>query len=104
MRVAERATPVAAVLAALTTLACCLPLSLVGAAGLVSVAGWAGPYRTWFLLVATAFLIVGFVQIYRRRNQCERRSRVSVVLLWISVVIVLLIALFPQLIANLLAG
>src|SRR6266571_4624196 len=34
MKVAERATPVAAVLAALSTMACCLPCGFLGAVGL----------------------------------------------------------------------
>lgn len=105
MRVAERTTPVAAVFAALTTLACCLPLSIAGAAGLASVAAWAGPYRVWFLVLAALLLVAGFLQLYwRRGKQCSRRSRVSVALFWISAAIVLLILLFPQAIASLLAG
>jgi cytochrome bd-type quinol oxidase subunit 2 len=104
MRVAERATPVAAVLAALTTLACCLPLSFVGAAGLASVSAWAGPYHGWLLALAAVLLVAGFVQIYRRRNQCRKRSRVSVGLFWASAAIVVLITFFPQVIASLLAG
>lgn len=104
MRVAERATPVAAVLAALATLACCLPLSFLGAAGLATLATWAGPYRYWLLGLAGALLVAGFIQLYRRGKQCKRRSRVSVAVFWISAVLVLLILLFPQVIASLLAG
>ena len=105
MKVAERATPVAAVVAAVTTLACCLPLSIAGAAGLASVAAWAGAYRAWFLVLATLLLAAGFLQLYLRRGkQCQRRSRVSVAVFWISAVLVLLILLFPQVIATLLAG
>lgn len=104
MRVMERTTPVAAVVAALTTLACCLPLSFLGAAGLAGAIGWTGSYRGWFLGLAGALLVIGFVQIYRGRNQCGKRSRVSVALFWISVVTVLLLIFFPQVIASLLAG
>jgi hypothetical protein len=49
-------------------------------------------------------LIVGFVQLYRGRNQCKKRSVVSVVLFWTSVVLVVAIVFFPQVIASLLAG
>jgi len=63
MRVMERTTPLAAVAAALTTLACCLPLSFLGAAGLAGAIGWAGTYRAWFLGLAVALLILGFVQV-----------------------------------------
>ena len=49
MRVAERATPVAAVVAALSTLACCLPLGFLGAVGLAGLTVWAQSLRGWFL-------------------------------------------------------
>ena len=103
MRVIERTTPLAAVAAALTTLACCLPLSFLGA-GLAGSLAWTGSYRVWFLALAAVFLIVGFVQIYRGRNQCRKRSNVSVALFWTSVVLVVAIVFFPQVIASLLAG
>ena len=104
MRLAERATPVAAVIAALTTLACCLPLGFLGAVGLAGLSSWAQMFRGWFLAVAVVLLVVGFVQLYRNRNQCKKRSRTSIVLFWIAVAIVLLIILFPQMIASLIAG
>ena len=103
MRVIERTTPVAAVAAALTTLACCLPLSFLGA-GLAGAIAWTGSYRAWFLALTAVLLIVGFVQIYRGRNQCRKRSHVSVALFWTSVVLVVAIVFFPQVIASLLAG
>ena len=99
----ERSTPVAAVVAALTTLACCLPLSFLGA-GLAGVLAWTGAYRDWFLALAVILLVIGFVQIYRRQRQCRKRSVVSVTLFWVSVALVLVIVFFPQVIASLLAG
>src|SRR6266849_5327568 len=81
MRVAERATPVAAVLAALSTLACCLPFGFLGAMGLASLTVWAQSFRNWFIGGAAVLLVVGFVQLYRGRNQCKKRSPVSVGLL-----------------------
>jgi len=104
MRVAERATPVAAVIAALSTLACCLPFAFLGAVGLAGLSIWAQSYRNWFLAIAAVLLVVGFVQLYRGRNQCKKRSVFSVVLFWVATVIVLVIVLFPQVIANLVAG
>ena len=103
MKVLERTTPVAAVAAALTTLACCLPLSFLGA-GLAGAIAWTGSYRAWFLALTAVLLIVGFVQIYRGRNQCRKRSNLSVALFWTSVVLVVAIIFFPQVIASLLAG
>ncbi len=104
MRVAERATPVAAVIAALSTLACCLPIGFLGAVGLAGLSIWAQTFRGWFLALAAALLVVGFVQLYRRRNKCRKPSRFSIALFWVAVAIVLLIVLFPQVIASLVAG
>jgi hypothetical protein len=103
VKVLERTTPVAAVAAALTTLACCLPLSFLGA-GLAGAFAWTGSYRSWFLALAVVFLFIGFVQIYRGRNQCKKPSPASVALFWTSVVLVVVIVFFPQVIASLLAG
>ena len=103
LRVMGGITPLAAVAAALTTLACCLPLSFLGA-GLAGAVAWTGTYRAWFLGLAVALLILSFVQIYRKRNQCRKRSKVSIALFWAAVVLVALILLFPQVIASFLAG
>ena len=104
MRVAERATPVAAVIAALSNLACCLPFAFLGALGLAGASVKLQSARPWFLAGAGILLVVGFVQLYVRRNQCQRRSLLSIVVFWLAVVTVLLVVLFPQVIASLLAG
>jgi hypothetical protein len=104
MRIGERATPVAAVIAALSSLACCLPLGFVGAVGLAGLSAWAQSFRGWFLGFAVVLLLVGFVQLYRGRKQCERRSSLSMAMLWVATAIVLVVILFPQMIASLLAG
>ena len=101
---AERATPVAAVIAALSTLACCLPFAFLGAVGLAGASVRLQALRPWLLASSGILLVVGFVQLYVRRNQCQRRSTLSIVLFWGAAVIVLLVILFPQLIANLIAG
>ena len=103
MRVAERATPVAAVVAALSTFTCCLPLGFLGAVGLAGLSVWAQSLRGWFLGLAITLLVVGFVQLYRGRKQCSRRP-LSIAMLWVATAIVLLVILFPQMIASLLAG
>jgi|SRR5207237_6842232 len=104
MKTAERATPVAAVIAALSTMACCLPFGFLGAFGLASFSVWAQQFRNWFIAGAAVLLVAGFVQLYRSRGQCKKRSPVSVALFWAAVAIVLLIFLFPQVIASLVAG
>jgi uncharacterized membrane protein YidH (DUF202 family) len=103
VRVIERTTPLAAVMAALTTLACCLPLSFLGA-GLAGAVAWTGAYRDWFLALAAILLVTGSIQIYRGRRQCRKRSVLSVALFWTSVALVLVIVFLPQAIASLLAG
>ena len=104
MRGAERATPVAAVIAALSTLACCLPFGFLGAVGLAGPSVWAQSFRSWFLDLAIVLLIIGFVQLYRGRNHCQKPTMLSIALFWGAVVIVLFVILFPQLIANIIAG
>ena len=104
MRVAERATPVAAVLAALSTMSCCLPFGFLGAIGLAGASVRLQTARPWLLVGALALLVVGFLQLYRGRSECKRRSTLSITLFWVAAAMVFLIILFPQVIANLVAG
>lgn len=104
MKLAERATPVAAVVAAVSTLACCLPLGFLGAFGLAGASVWLVSVRRWLVAGAVVLLIIGFVQLYRKRGQCARRNPMSITLLWIATAIVLMIVLFPQVVASLIAG
>ena len=105
MKVSEKGVPAAAIIAALSTLACCLPLGFLGAArsGLAGLSLWARQYSRWLLLASIAFLCIGSVQLYFRKS-CAKRSTATLVLFWTAVVIVILVALFPQLIATLIAG
>lgn len=105
MKAVERGVTAAAIIAALSALVCCLPFGIVGAFGLASASVWIAPLRPWLLGAAVLLLVVGFCQIYRRGKQCStQRSRVSVALFWVAVVVVVLVTIFPQLIANWLAG
>jgi drug/metabolite transporter (DMT)-like permease len=104
MRVAERATPLAAMVTAFSSLACCLPLGFVGAAGLAGLSTRVQFLRLWLLVGAVALLAIGFVQLYVGRNQCRRRSPVSVAIFGIATAVVLLLILFPQIAATILAG
>lgn len=105
MKAIERAAPAAAILAALSALACCLPFGLVGALGLASISIWIAPLCPWLLVAAVLLLIFGFWQIYHRGKRCStQRSSVSVALFWIAVAVVALVTIFPQLVANWLAG
>ncbi len=104
MRVAERATPVAAVIAVLSTLSCCLPLTFLGALGLAGASARLQSFRPWLLGSAAVLLGIGFIQLYVRRNQCQKRSPLSIALFWSAALIVLLVILFPQVLASLIAG
>jgi hypothetical protein len=102
MRMAERATPIAAIIAAFSSLACCLPFTFVGAAGLLGASARSQAMRPWLLLASAILLIIGFVQLYFRKR-CERRSRLSVAIFWTATTIVVLLILFPQIAASILA-
>jgi hypothetical protein len=104
MRLAERVTPVAALIAALSTLACCLPFAFLGALGLAGASIRLQSLRPWLLVSAAILLGVGFIQLYVRRDQCQKRSPLSIALFWGAALIVLLVILFPQVIASLIAG
>jgi len=91
-------------IAAISTLACCIPFAFLGTLGLAGASPRLQAARPWLLVGAVILVILGFIQLYLRRNRCERSSRLSIALFWVSAVIVLLVVLFPQLIANLIAG
>jgi len=103
MRVLEKGAPTAAILASLSTLACCVPLGFLGALSFASLSVWAQPLWPWLIGASVLFLGVGFGQLYFRKS-CTKRSVTSVVLFWIAVLIVVLVLLFPQVIASLIAG
>jgi hypothetical protein len=103
MQISEKGAPVAAIIAAVSTLACCLPLGFLGAVGLASLSFWARQYGRWLMLASIALLCVGSVQLYFRKS-CTKRSTTSLVVFWTAVIVVILVALFPQLVASLIAG
>jgi uncharacterized membrane protein len=103
VKLSEKSAPTAAIVTALSTLACCVPLGFLGAVGLASVSLWAQHYKLWLLVASVVFLCLGSVQLYFRKS-CRRRRTTSLVLFWIAVVVVVLVILFPQLIASLVAG
>jgi hypothetical protein len=102
MRVGEKVTPVLAAVSAVATLACCLPIGGVALLGLGGVLGAVGRYQQWLLPASGLLLVVGGVQIWRSRRVCQRTSRVSLVILALSTIVVLLVLFFPQTVAGLL--
>jgi|SRR6478672_2317633 len=100
----ERIAPVAAAATALATLACCLPVGIAAAAATASLAAVVAEYRGWFLLASGALVVVGIVQLSRAQRQCSTRKRGSLAILGVSATIVLFVALFPQVIAAMIAA
>lgn len=97
------AAPLAAILSALGSLACCLPVALLAAFGAASASAVFSALRPWFLAISAALLAVGFVQLYREGKSCRRRSRASIFIFWMAVAVFLVMLFFPQQIASLLA-
>ena len=103
VRHSERITPVAAAVSALVTLACCLPLGFAAAAATTSLSVVMEGLRPWLLALSVILLGAGIYQAYGSKGTCERRSRTSLFLLWFSAVVVVLVIVFPQLLAAALA-
>jgi len=85
-------------------MSCCLPAgTFLAAAGAAGAARILAPLRPWLIGLSVLSLIVGFVQTYARSQCTLRRNPVTVVLLWIAAAMVVMMLLFPQVIAGLLA-
>jgi len=96
--------PVVAILSALGSLSCCLPLAFLAAFGAASASAVFASLRPWLLVFSGVMIAVGFIQIYRGGKSCRRRSGVSVALLWLAVSVFLVMLFFPQQVSALLAG
>jgi hypothetical protein len=98
----ERIAPIAAVLSALMSITCCLPLSIPAAIGLAGFGVVLSSLQPWFIGVSLVLLVLGFLQLWRGRS-CRRPSTMSIVFLCLATVMVLALALLPQVVANFLA-
>jgi len=103
MKVSDKTAPAAAIVAALSTLACCVPLGFLGAVGLAGVSVWAQQYRLLLVIASLGFVCVGAAQLYFSKS-CVKRSTTSLMLFWTAFVLVVLVIQFPQVIASLIAG
>jgi hypothetical protein len=103
MKHVEKVTPVAAALTSLATLVCCLPMGFAAAAATASLSMVVAAYQRWFLAASVVLLIVGVVQVQRVQRTCASRPYGSLLVLGISAMVVLLVVLFPQLVAGLVA-
>lgn len=101
---AKWAAPLAAIAAALGTLACCLPFGFLAALGATGAGLFFARFRILFFLLAPVFLALGFWQHYRAKSCNVRAHRISLAVLWIATFVVLISFLFPQWIAALFAG
>jgi len=93
-----------AMLTSLLTLACCLPLPFLGAAGIAGASVFLAGARPWLLGLSIILLGLGFFQVYRGMRCRARQSKTSIVLLGLATLVLVVLLLFPQLIAGVLAS
>ena len=103
MKHVEKVTPVAAALTSLATLVCCLPIGFAATAATASLSLVVVTHQRWFQGASVVLLIVGMVQLQRVRRTCATGASGSIMVLAVSAVIVLLVVLFPQVIAGIVA-
>jgi hypothetical protein len=94
---------VGAILSSLLTLSCCLPLPFLGAAGLAGASVFLASARPWLLALSIILLGLGFFQVYRGMRCRVRQSKTAIALLALATIVVILLVLFPQVIASVLA-
>jgi hypothetical protein len=94
---------VGAVVSALLTLGCCVPLPFLGAAGVAGASVFLAGARPWMLGISVALLGWGFFQVYRGMRCRRRQSKSAIALLGLATLVVVLLLLFPQVIASVLA-
>lgn len=102
MKHSEKVAPVAAVISAVLSVTCCLPLGIPAAIGLAGFGMLAGHLAPWLIGLSLILLGIGLVQLYRRR-ECQRHNSISVMVFCIAAVIVLGLAMFPQFVASIVA-
>lgn len=103
MKHVEKVTPVAGALTSLATLVCCLPMGFAAAAATASLSMVVAAYQRWFFGASIVLLIVGMVQLQRVQRNCDTRPYASMIVFGVSAVIVLLVVLFPQVVAGIVA-
>jgi len=92
-----------AMLTSLITLGCCLPFPFLGAAGIAGVSVFLSGARPWLLGLSVILLAAGFFQVYRGVRCRVRQSKTAIALLSVATVVVILLLLFPQVVASVLA-
>jgi hypothetical protein len=92
-----------AMLTSLITLGCCLPLPFFGAAGIAGASVFLSGARPWLLGLPVILLAAGFFQVYRGMQCRVRQSKTAITQLSLATIVVILLLLFPQAIASVLA-
>ena len=98
------AAGISAIVSAIAGLSCCLPLGFLAALGLGSASFFLRSIQPWLLGLSVLFLGIGFFQHYKGARCGAKRSRFIEVLLWGCGFVVLMMILFPEFIAGLLAN
>lgn len=94
---------VGALVSAVLTLGCCLPVGLLGAVGAAGLATVLAPLRPWLMILAAALLVVGVFQVRAGIRCGARHSRLGMILLVIAAALLVLLMVFPQAVAGWLA-
>ena len=103
MKHSEKLAPVAAVIGAISSMACCLPFGIAAAAGSAGLGIVLQPFRPYLMAASGALILFGVWQLYRRGPSCARRSRASIVVFWTCAAIVAVLMVAPQIVASFLA-
>jgi cytochrome bd-type quinol oxidase subunit 2 len=95
----------AAIGSVLAASSCCLPLlPFMMAAGLAGGSALLSAARPYLLAASLVFIAYGFYQAWQAKK-CQRRpSVIASALLWVSAFFVVISILFPQVMANAVAG
>jgi hypothetical protein len=92
-----------AIVTSLLTLGCCLPLPFLGAAGIAGASVFIAGARPWLLGFSVILLGAGFLQVYRGVRCRTRQSKAAITCLILATLVVVLLLLFPQVLASVLA-
>lgn len=103
MKATGTLAPIGAAATAVATLLCCLPFGFAAATAMAAVSTVVAERRAWFLGASVALLVLGVVQVARARRACVTRRAAPLVVLGVSTAVVVLVILFPQVVAGLMA-
>jgi hypothetical protein len=73
IRASATFAPAAAIVSALSTLACCLPWGIGAALGTLGLSVFFAKFQMWFLVLSLVLLCLGLFQVMRTGRSCSRR-------------------------------